>query len=66
MHTNSGINWILCIWNNVLGEDMDNYIMFFVDIKYGVGSPGKDALECILSGCRALAKAGIVDTNKSI
>ena len=44
---------------------MDNYIMFFVDIKYGVGSPGKDALECILSGCRALAKAGIVDTNKS-
>ncbi len=44
---------------------MDNYIMFFPDIKYGVGSPGNDALESILTGCRALAKTGIIDTLKS-
>ncbi|MGI6369580.1 MAG: S9 family peptidase [Ignavibacteria bacterium] len=44
---------------------MDNYIMFFPDIKYGVGSPGPDAVNCILSGCRELAKTGIIDTNKS-
>ncbi|MDR0927237.1 MAG: prolyl oligopeptidase family serine peptidase [Ignavibacteria bacterium] len=44
---------------------MDNYIIFFADIKYGVGSPGDDALESIVSGCRALAKEGILDTTRS-
>lgn len=44
---------------------MDNYIMFFCDIKYGVGSPGNDALEAILSGSRYLAGKGIIDTNKA-
>lgn len=44
---------------------MDNYIMFFCDVKYGVGSPGNDALESLLSGCRHLARKGIIDTNKA-
>jgi dipeptidyl aminopeptidase/acylaminoacyl peptidase len=44
---------------------MDNYIMFFVDIAYGVGSPGNDALESILSGCRYLAEKGVIDSTKT-
>jgi dipeptidyl aminopeptidase/acylaminoacyl peptidase len=44
---------------------MDNYIMFFPDITYIIGRPGDDAVDCILSGCRALAAQGIIDTNRS-
>jgi dipeptidyl aminopeptidase/acylaminoacyl peptidase len=44
---------------------MDNYIMFFADVKYEVGRPGDDALESIVSGCRYLASKNIIDTNKS-
>ena len=44
---------------------MDNYLMFFCDVKYGVGFPGNDALESLLSGCRFLAKNGIIDSTKA-
>ena len=44
---------------------LDNYIVFFVDIKYTIANPGNDALESILSGVRHIASKGIIDTNRS-
>ncbi|MEI6091694.1 MAG: prolyl oligopeptidase family serine peptidase [bacterium] len=40
------------------------YLVFVPDITYTVGSPGNDALDCVSSGVRALAKKGFVDTTK--
>lgn len=40
------------------------YLVFVPDISYTVGAPGNDALDCVTSGVRALAKKGFVDTTK--
>jgi dipeptidyl aminopeptidase/acylaminoacyl peptidase len=41
------------------------YLVFVPDISYPtVGSPGNDALNCVTSGIRSLAKQGFVDTTK--
>jgi dipeptidyl aminopeptidase/acylaminoacyl peptidase len=45
---------------------IDDYIMFYCDVRYGIGFPGNDALESILSGCRHLANLGIIDSNKAV
>jgi dipeptidyl aminopeptidase/acylaminoacyl peptidase len=41
----------------------DGYLMFYPDIKYKIGEPGKSALDCILPGLQMLADKGIIDTN---
>ncbi len=40
------------------------YIVFTPDIHYGVGHPGKDAYDYIVSGARAVVKKGFVDSTK--
>lgn len=40
------------------------YVMFFPDIKFYEGYPGKSGLDAVMAGCRALAEKGIADTNK--
>lgn len=40
------------------------YCMFFPDIKFRIGRPGDSGLDGVLSGIRALAKKGFIDTNK--
>lgn len=38
------------------------YIVFVPDIVYGVGHPGRDAYDYVVSGARALVKKGIADS----
>ncbi len=40
------------------------YLIFVPDIKYYVGNPGFDALDCLLSGSRKLVSMGIADSSK--
>ncbi len=40
------------------------YIVFVPDIWYAKGKPGKSAYDYILSGTRAVVKAGFVDSNR--
>ena len=39
------------------------YVVFVPDIKYGVGNPGKDAMDCVMSGLDFMAETGYIDTN---
>ncbi len=38
------------------------YVVFVPDIKYGVGNPGKDALDCVMSGVDFITSKGYIDT----
>jgi dipeptidyl aminopeptidase/acylaminoacyl peptidase len=40
------------------------YVVFAPDIHYGTGHPGKDAYDYVVSGARAVVKAGYVDSTK--
>jgi dipeptidyl aminopeptidase/acylaminoacyl peptidase len=40
------------------------YIVFLPDIHYGTGHPAKDCYNHVVSGARALVKAGFVDSTK--
>jgi len=40
------------------------YIVFAPDIHYGIGHPGRDAYNYVVSGARALIRKGFVDSTK--
>jgi len=40
------------------------YVIFVPDIKYHVGEPGPDALDCVLSGLDYMLNQGYVDSNR--
>ena len=42
----------------------DGYLVFFPDIKYKIGLPGKSAYDAVISGTMALVNKGIVDKDR--
>lgn len=40
------------------------YIIFYPDIHYGTGHPGRDAYNYVVSGTRALVKKGFIDSTR--
>lgn len=54
-------------WNNHLPQGPmyagDDYVMFYPDVKFRVGSPGQSSIECLVPACRKLGEIGVADTN---
>jgi dipeptidyl aminopeptidase/acylaminoacyl peptidase len=54
-------------WNNHLPSAPmyagDDYVMFYPDVKFKIGSPGKSSIDCIIPGVRKLSEVGVADTN---
>ena len=54
-------------WNNHLPSapmySGDDYVMFFPDVKFKIGTPGQSSINCLIPACRKLAEIGIADTN---
>jgi len=42
----------------------DGYLVFFPNIKYRIGTPGKSAYDAVISGTMALINKGIVDKDR--
>ncbi len=42
----------------------DDYVIFLPDIKYRNGSPGKNALDALVSGSLALSSIGVADSSR--
>ena len=42
----------------------EGYIMFFPDIKYYDGKPGKSGLDAVIAGCDKLIEKGFIDKDK--
>lgn len=40
------------------------YFVFYPDIKYSIGQPGKSALECVVAGVEKVIKMGLVDPDR--